>query len=545
MDYNSFNFDQKVTRIMGAHAVKFGVRWSREIGSKTNPQANDFGYTSLDDLLANRPSSFLLAMGNPPHSAWLDQLGGFIQDDWRVNRRLVLNLGLRYDIYPAFGYKATTDQGAEINNLMDPTDLRKMDFGALRDPHDVVEPDLLNVAPRVGFAWTVDPEGATVVRGGAGIFTTSHLMAQFQNGVAPPLSPVRQGWNATELASRGVAWPMYPEDANAIVIRDQGGRKTQYYMFQNDIKAPETVQATLDVQRQIGRRMMVSAGYVHTDGKNFPIIRNFAFAFDRETGARPNPAVTPGGWYLTSDGMMKYNAFETSFRVNAFRGLDTSLHYTLSKGSGQQGGSLVGNFNSSLGNAYFQTQDFFDPDFDIAPLSDEARHRVIGSAVYALPWLADRTDFLGTVLGGWQLSGVISFRSGEPMRIMQASGIGNSRPDYNGGNQVFDDWRDTLQYLDRSAYTLVPTYPLTRATVRPGTQNPSQLEGPGRRRVDLTIAKTITLRHVRLQVRAESFNAFNWRQYNDPVNNITAANFGRITGVSATRTGQVGFRLTF
>jgi outer membrane receptor protein involved in Fe transport len=60
-------------------------------------------------------------MGNPPHSAWLDQLGGFIQDDWRVNRRLVLNLGLRYDIYPAFGYKATTDQGAEINNLMDPT----------------------------------------------------------------------------------------------------------------------------------------------------------------------------------------------------------------------------------------------------------------------------------------------------------------------------------------------------------------------------------------------------------------------------------------
>jgi hypothetical protein len=63
--------------------------------------------------------------------------------------------------------------------------------------------------------------------------------------------------------------------------------------------------------------------------------------------------------------------------------------------------------------------------------------------------------------------------------------------------------------------------------------------------VDLTIAKTFTLRSVRLQVRAESFNAFNWRQYNDPVNNITAANFGRITGVSATRTGQVGFRLTF
>jgi L-ascorbate metabolism protein UlaG (beta-lactamase superfamily) len=84
-------------------------------------------------------------------------------------------------------------------------------------------------------------------------------------------------------------------------------------MFQNDIKAPETVQATVDVQRQIGRKMMVSAGFVHTSGKNFPIVRNFANAFDRETGARPNPAVTPGGWYITSTQTMKYDAFETTF----------------------------------------------------------------------------------------------------------------------------------------------------------------------------------------------------------------------------------------
>jgi len=137
-------------------------------------------------------------------------------------------------------------------------------------------------------------------------------------------------------------------------------------------------------------------------------------------------------------------------------------------------------------------------------------------------------------------------RSGEPMRINQPSGIGNSRPDYNGGNQVFDDWRDTLQYLDRSAYDLVPISAISRATVRPGTRNLSQLNAPGRRRVDLTIAKSFNLRgRTQLQVRAESFNAFNWRQYNDPVNTITAANFGRITGVSATQTGQIGLRLTF
>jgi hypothetical protein len=72
------------------------------------------------------------------------------------------------------------------------------------------------------------------------------------------------------------------------------------------------------------------------------------------------------------------------------------------------------------------------------------------------------------------------------------------------------------------------------------------VQGPGRRRVDLAIAKSFTIRgEARLQVRAESFNAFNWPQYNDPVVTVTAPNFGRITSVASTRSGQIGLRLTF
>jgi outer membrane receptor protein involved in Fe transport len=552
LTYDAYNLDQKVTRLMGAHALKFGFRWSREIGYKSNPQSNRFTYANLDDLLANKASDFLLSMGNPPHRAWVDQLGGFIQDDWRVTSQVVLNLGLRYDYYPGFGYKslsADATDAAEINNLNNPTDLRKMDFGAPRDLHEVIDADKVNFAPRAGFAWTVDEAGRTVVRGGVGVFTTGHIMALFQNAVARPFSPVRHGWNRTELEARGFGWPAYPEDANEIVIRDAAGKKNLYYLFQTDMKSPETVQATFDVQRQIGRLASVSAGYVHTSGKNLPIITNFALAYDRVTGVRPNQNVNPGGWYVTSGQTMKYNAFEGNARLNRFHGLDLALHYTLSKGWSQQGANLVGNFNSSIGDAtYNNTQDFFDPflDVDYSPLIGEVRHRVTGTVVYDVPWLADRQDVVGSVLGGWQVSSVLNFRTGEPLRITQASGIGNSRPDYNGGNQVFDDWRETMQYLDRSAYTLVPTSPITRATVRPGNQNSSQVQGPGRRRVDLTLAKAFTLHgHTQFQVRFESFNVFNWRQYENPNTTLTSPTFGLITRVASTRTGQVGVRLTF
>jgi hypothetical protein len=221
----------------------------------------------------------------------------------------------------------------------------------------------------------------------------------------------------------------------------------------------------------------------------------------------------------------------------------------LSEGWSQQGANLVGNFNSSIGDTtYNNTQDFFNPDLDVdySPLIGEVRHRVTGTVVYDVPWLADRHDVLGGVLGGWQLSSVVNIRTGEPLRITQASGIANSRPDYNGGNQILDNWRDTLQYLDRTAYTLVPTSPTTGATIRPGNQNSSQVRGPGRRRVDLTVAKAFKLHgQSQLQVRIESFNVFNWRQYSNPNTTVTSPTFGQITSVASTRTGQIGLRLTF
>src|SRR5262249_62391575 len=120
------------------------------------------------------------------------------------------------------------------------------------------------------------------------------------------------------LAGRGIAWPAYAEDANAIAIADSKGQPNLYYLFQTDMKSPETLQATFDVQRQIGNLASVSAGYVHTDGKNLPMLLNFALAYDRVTGARPNRGFNPGGWYITGGQTMKYNAFEANGKNSRF-----------------------------------------------------------------------------------------------------------------------------------------------------------------------------------------------------------------------------------
>ncbi len=546
MKNHTFNLDQKLGRVIGGHNLKLGFRWAREAGGKTNPQNSTVTYQNLSDLFANIPDRVTLLYGQPPHTIRQDQWGAFIQDDWRVNNKLVLNVGLRYDYYPLVRFRPTTDIPAEIVNLNPPSDLRKMDFGAPRGQDNVYDPARLNFGPRFGFAWTLDKKGNTVIRGGVGVLYSPHLLALYQNVISDPRMPPRVSWNRPDVASRGLKWPVYGPDLRDVVLRESGGKKSLYGIIDTRIKNPRTIQSMIDVQRAIGSTWMVSAGYVHTAGSGFPMSRFFQAAFDRATGALPNPALgLPSGYYIDSSQTLVYNAFEGNVRKRLSNNLEFSFHYTLGKGFGQQGGDLVGNFSGSPGT-WASTQDFYDPNLDRVPLSEEVRHRVTGQAIYDLPWFKDGGGALSRILGGWQLSGVLNSRSGLPLRLLQSSGIPNSRPDYVGGNPVLSNWHDTLLYLNPAAFARVPTFPTTNATIRPGTQNPSQVHGAGRQTVDIALAKTVRLREsMSVQFRAEAFNALNHANYKDPNINILSPDFSKITSATERRTGQIGVRFMF
>jgi outer membrane receptor protein involved in Fe transport len=545
----AYSFDQKLSRTFGRHFIKTGFRWMRQSGNKMSPQNPQFAYPNLADTLANIPQSITVSFGAPRYRSHIDEFGGFVQDDWRVGSRLVLNLGVRYDYYATIDVTATSDVPAEIVNLAAPTDLRKLDFGPPLDPEQPYEPDAFNVGPRLGFAWTVDDSGSTVVRGGVGYLFSPHLPATVRQSVADPYVGFRVIWNRTEVAARRLGWPDYNDDFRNVVLADGAGRKTVFSVFDPEISAPYTIQSMLSVQRSLSRTMAVEMGYIRTNGRSLPLQRQFALAFDRQTGARPNPQLgAPGGYYVDSNQTLTYNGLQTSLRKRFANNYSFDVNYTLGKGVATQGGDLAAYYLASIGN----TQDFWDPESDRGPSDNDIRHRVNASFIYEVPGLRGGRGVLNGILGGWQISGILSMLSGSALTITQPSGIPASRPDVaEGADLIVADWKDTCTatgcaYLVPTAFIRVPVNSVTTATVRPGNYKVGQVRGPASSVLNATFAKNFGVGSGRrLQVRADVFNVFNQKNFGGPVTNITSSDFGRITSADNARTMQVGARFTF
>src|SRR2546425_9049261 len=142
----AYSAEQKLSHIIGGHNVKMGFHFARQMGNRSNPQNPSIRYQSKADLLANRPNIVVPTFGAPPHKSHLDEFGLFVQDDWRVNKKLVLNLGLRYDYYGVMHVYPTSNLPVQIVNLDSPTAFspERMTFGPLRDAQKPYDPDPAN-----------------------------------------------------------------------------------------------------------------------------------------------------------------------------------------------------------------------------------------------------------------------------------------------------------------------------------------------------------------------------------------------------------------
>ena len=547
----TYSFEQKLSRSFQRHLVKAGFRFMRETGGRLNPENPSFTYQTYADLLANIPQSLSTSFGAPPHDSTHGSIQRFIQDDWRLGDRFVLNLGLRVRLLRTGQGPGDDGRPRGDRQLRSAHRSAQMDFGPLRDPLRPYEPDGNNLGPRAGFAWTLDQHQRTVVRGGVGMLYSPHLVATVRQSAANPFIPFRIVYNRTEIAagrSSGRYTPTSPcrsrwrtrgQTKRLLVVRPEHAGSLYHSV---DGQRPALVRS------DAGRRGWLPA---HRRSR-LPLQRQFTQAFDRETGARPNPALgAPGGYYIDSSQTMVYNGLQTSVRKRFKNSYSWEVNYTLGKSEATQGGDLSAYYIASSAANFEINQDFWDPEFDRGPASNDVRHRLNGSFIVELPGIPSHR-VLNAVLGGWQLSGIaqmaIRLGAASPAAIGDRPQPARRRPRRRTGilrlagplrcqrlhvpesGRLRQGSRESRHQRHASSRHLHDGY-----GPRPSSTN-----------VHMTLSKNFTITQgMRMQVRAEAFNVLNMKNYNNPELRINNSEFGRISGAGGSRRFQFSGRLTF
>ncbi len=558
MEGTTTTFDQKLTLNKGKHTIKFGGRFVHYGGARTNPENPQYEFLNVEEMQANRINGAVISFGsNGPHSSRMYEIGGFVQDDWRVNRKLTLNLGLRYDFYSNNTVKPTGAIDVTNKNLELPpgADFTNFAFGPRRPTDRPIEHDgWVNLGPRAGFAYRVDDEGRTVVRGGVGVMFAAQVPALLRQSVAGPDIPFRVRYSANEANRLGVQYPFSNEEIIPIALQDiqESGNELVFSLITPDLQNPYTINYQFNIQRQLAGDLMWEIGYVGTRGVKFPMHRRFNLP-DRQTGIRPNPTLIPGGPYFVDMGESVMNhSLQTSMRKRFSRNLSFDIHYTWGKTIAFTGGD-VGVYYGT--DATSGIQDFFNLAIERGNPGFDTTHRAVADLIYELPRFNGFSAPLRGILGGWQIAGIYSGTTGEPVTIRQGcSQSWQCRSDYIGGNikapqgTTFGAPRvgshQDVRFLNPDAFARVEE--VRGIAQRPGNAGNGLVRGPGRWTVDFSLSKNFRLKEsVRLQIRADMFNALNRVNLQSLNGNVENSDFGTLDSAGAMRQMQMGVRITF
>jgi hypothetical protein len=457
---------------------------------------------------------------------------GFVQDDWKVNGRLTLNLGLRYDfITPALeaDNHQTNFNPAGSGSLVFASD------GSLED-RGLVKPDRNNFAPRIGVVYRVGEH--TVLRGGWGIFYNLFDRVGSEDQLAlnvPGLvnnsitqtsgSPVfflRNGWPSNFL--------------NVPNLDPSAGQLARLRVRAVDNDAPKTTinQASAGMQHELANGIVASADFVYTRGSDLASLINLnqplpTAAGNNALGPLPYPQFGFIEW-RAQNGKSEYKGLDLGVDKRFAKGYAFGLAYTI--------GSSKDNTSEQLttqgSNAFPQDSRNFDAWY--GPSDYDVRHRVSANFVVDLP--------LGQNMFArdWVYSGIYAWRSGRPFTVNQSNnnvgqsmtGLPNVSGD-TGGPETVDQW-----------FNIAAFQPVPSGTF--GNEQRNRLTGPSYQSFDMTLQRLIKLKgQMNVTLRWDVFNLFNTTNFGLPNRNISdASTFGTISSLAGdARVMQLAVRFTF
>ena len=526
---DTYTLSDTLTYKRGGHTLRTGSE-ERKLDSYRQQRSNPiFTYTTAAKFYADTPDSVRLTYGHTGNTLGQWQTGLFIQDDWRLQQRLSLNLGLRWDYFsPLFEKK-----GQFFNTGADP-------YGAFNPAGaPLYNKDWKNFQPRVGFSWDVYGTQQTVLRGGAGVYSIALPAFFIWNGATiNPSIPASATY--TPSAALNISYPLTgalaAANANPSLAASSGlapATVSRSTIEQNE-PTPYTYNFNLTAEQAFAKSYLFQAGYVGSRGVKQPGAQALNL-INPATGLRPNTAV--GEIDLTTGiDRRNYNSLQVALRRRFLNSFSFNANYTWAKLI------IYGNEDAFGPGA---VQDWSNPAGSRGPGALDVRHTVAIDTTWMVPIGAlNRYGLAKHILGGWTLTNIDLMRSGYPVNFLTGQDVrGNGfastqRPNYNGAT-IAPASRSITNWFNKSAFS-------NPAKGTFGNIGYDAGRGPARLEVDLGIQRQFNItERTYLAFRGEAFNLPNRVNYFLPDGNINSATFGQITSADNPRQLQLSLRLGF
>jgi len=601
--FMSYTAAASLTKSHGNHMLKAGFEgrmlrvnvWEARSAGTFNFRANETQGPNPNTASSTAGfgfASFLLGTGQPNDvliQNWKNVAAnsfywaGYGQDDWRLNSRLTLNLGLRYDLdvprterYNRMNYfdpiapSPLAQQVPGLPNLKGGVVFVGVD-GNSRYQYNW---DTNNIAPRLGASYHVNEK--TVVRGGYSlVFGPSNQGAQ--GTVGPFGFRTENLWvttidGITPLNTLQNPYPngFLPSPGSSQGLLTQAGANLQAPL--QDTPSPWTIQYNINVQRELPWQMFVEVAYVGTRGYDLSSVGESGLSLNQldpqymSLGSQLNQQVPNPFYGIVNNGVLtqptvsraqllrpypqftdiiplyaagaksRYNALQITGRKRMSKGLMFEGSYTFAKAE-------------EIGMSH---QDSYDLEASWALASYDLNHRFVMSYLYELPigrdrqFFSDASPFINAIIGGWQFNGITTLQAGTPLSITanNTAGIFGARTQANNNGNDPRLSAPIEERLGKAFDTSVYSQPAAFTFGNESIFSPL-LRAHGVRNFDLSFFKNFELRPgMKAQFRVEALNAFNRVQFSAPNTSVTSSSFGVITGqANSPRQLQFGLKL--